>query len=248
MHPVNEILFHFGMRLSRTKGLIRPPSDFMAAYRRNLEELKEDSKGFRVFKDLQYDVGAHPESYVERECTFAARQIAAVKPISILDIGSYRHFVLGLLAHFDVTTVDVRSRAPISSKETVITCDAKKFSLPDDAFDVVLSLSTLEHLGLVRYGDEFDFEADRKALREVVRVLKPGGHLILTTTITRAEPSVGFNAHRIYSHEMLRERLLDLTCIEEAFYSVALQRFCSFDQITTAPEAWDVYCGCWNKP
>ncbi len=236
------------MRLSRMKGVIRPPSDFMAAYRRNLEELEREPKGFRVFKDLQYDVGAHPESYVERECTFATRQIAAVKPDSILDIGSYRHFVLGLLAHFDVTTVDVRSRAPISGKETVITCDAKKLSLPDDAFDAVLSLSTLEHLGLGRYGDEFDFEADRKALREMVRVLKPGGHLILTTNITRAEPSVGFNAHRIYSHEMLRERFLDLTCAEEAFYSVALQRFCSFEQITAAPEAWDVYCGCWKKP
>jgi len=248
MHWVNEILFHFGMRLSRMKGVIRPPSDFMAAYRRNLEELKRDPNEFRVFKDLQYDVGAHPESYVEGECMFAARQIAAVKPDSILDIGSYRHFVLGLLAHFDVTTVDVRGRAPISAKETVVTCDAKKLSIPDHAFDVVLSLSTLEHLGLARYGDDFDFEADRKGLREMARVLKPGGHLILTTIITRAEPSVGFNAHRIYSREMLRERLLDLTCIEEAFYSVALQRFCSFDQITTAPQAWDVYCGCWKKP
>ena len=38
-----------------------------------------------------------------------------------------------------------------------------------------------------------------------VRVLKPGGHLIFSTTITRARPAIGFNAHRIYSYEMLRE-------------------------------------------
>ena len=248
MHPVNEVLYHFGIRLSRMQGIIRPPSNFMVAYKRNLANLKNNSRRFRVFKELQYDVGFHPESYIDRECTFSAQNIGALNPRSILDIGSYRLFVLGLLARFEVTTVDVRSRRPISSKESVITCDAKKLSLQDESFDIVLSLCKLEHLGLGRYGDEFDPDGDQKALREMIRVLRRGGVLIFSTNITRAEPSIGFNAHRIYSHAMLRELCEGLACVEERCCSVASQSWCSLEQVTTKPESWDIYCGCWKKP
>ena len=247
MHPVNEFLFHFGVRLSRMRGVIRPPSAFMTAYRRNLATLNRNPRGFHVFKELQYDVGAHPEGYIDYECAFTSQLIGTLNPKSILDVGSYRIFVLGLLSHFEVTTVDIRGRRPISSKESVITCDAKQLSLPGESYDVVVSLCTLEHFGLGRYGDEFDFDGDKKALREMVRVLKPGGHLIFTTNITRARPSIGFNAHRIYSREMLRERCAGLVCIEEQFYSTTFQHACSFEQITDKPESWDIYCGCWRK-
>jgi SAM-dependent methyltransferase len=247
MHPVNEILYHFGIRLSRMRGVIRPPSEFMASYRRGLANLNDDPRGCRIFKDLQFDTGAHPESYVDHECTFAARQISALRPQSILDIGSYRQFVLGLLSHFEVTTVDVRSRQPISPRETVVTCDAKNLSLQDNSFDAVVSLCTLEHFGLGRYGDEFDPDGDKKAIREMVRVLKHSGHLIFTTNITRAQPAIAFNAHRIYTREMLRKLCEGLECVEEAFYSSASQRFCSFERVTMAPRAWDIYCGCWKK-
>jgi SAM-dependent methyltransferase len=236
------------MRLSRLRGIIRPPADFMAAYKVNLEKLSTDQSEFRVFRDLQYDSGDHPESYVDHECTFASQQIAVLNPKTVLDIGSYRQFVLGLLSHFDVTTVDVRGRKPISEKETVVTCDAKELPFPDASFDAVVSLCTIEHLGLGRYGDVFDPDADKFALREMARVLKPGGHLIFSTNISRARPSIAYNAHRIYSHEMLKKRCEGLSCAHERFYSTSLGRFCSFDEVTAEPEAWDVYCGCWARP
>jgi SAM-dependent methyltransferase len=247
LDPLNELLIHFGVRLSRMRGIIRPPADFMAAYKDNLEKLSTNQSEFRVFKDLQYDSGDHPESYIDHECTFAAQQIAALNPKAILDIGSYRGFVLGLLSHFEVTTVDVRRRQPISNKETVVTCDAKKLILPPDTFDVAVSLCTVEHIGLGRYGDDFDPDGDKVAMREMIRVLKPGGHLIFTTNITRAQPSIAFNAHRIYNHEMLKKRCEGLSCVKERFFSTRLGRFCSFDEVTAEPQAWDVYCGCWAK-
>jgi SAM-dependent methyltransferase len=219
----------------------------MAAYKDNLEKLSTNQSEFRVFKDLQYDSGDHPESYIDHECTFAAQQIAVLNPKAILDIGSYRGFVLGLLSHFEVTTVDVRRRQPISNKETVVTCDAKKLIFPPDTFDVAVSLCTVEHIGLGRYGDEFDPDGDKVAMREMIRVLKPGGHLIFTTNITRAQPSIAYNAHRIYSHEMLKKRCEGLSCVNERFFSTRLGRFCSFDEVTVEPKAWDVYCGCWAK-
>jgi SAM-dependent methyltransferase len=219
----------------------------MASYSHNLAELKRNSRGFQVFLDLRYDIGVHPDNYIDFECAFSSFHISRLNPQSILDVGSYRHFILGLLAHFQVTTMDVRSRRAISGNEIVLTCDAKNSNLHNDSFDAVVSLCALEHFGLGRYGDEFDLDADKKAFQEMIRVLKPGGHLIFTTTITKAPPCIAFNAHRIYSQEMIKGLCIDLVREDERFYSHEVQDFCSFDQITTEANIWDVYCGCWKK-
>ena len=219
----------------------------MARYNRSFSQIKKESGDFAVYGGLRYDTGSHPKTYIDYECEFAARYLAGLNPAKILDIGSYRHFIIGLLSHFSVTTVDIREREPISTKETVFIGDAKKLDLPNNEFDVVLSLCTLEHMGLGRYGDEFDLDADKKAFKEMIRVLKPNGHLIFTTQITRAKPSIVFNAHRIYSYEMLRVFCGNLTCVEEKFYSSKIKNLCSIEQITEKPETWDVYLGCWKK-
>jgi SAM-dependent methyltransferase len=193
------------------------------------------------------DTGEHPNSYIDHECMFASRHLSRIKPNSILDVGSYRHFILGLLAHYSVTTIDVRPRPATSINETVITCDARALDLSNNVFDSVVSLCTLEHFGLGRYGDEFDIEGDKKALSEMIRVLKPGGRLILTTTITRGLPSLAFNAHRIYSLEMIRGLLGGMTCVEETFYSNALNQACHYEEVTENSSLWDVYLGCWER-
>jgi hypothetical protein len=61
---------------------------------------------------------------------------------------------------------------------------------------VVSLISTLEHIGLGRYGDPLDVDGDIRCMREVWRVLHPGGHLVLT--IPYGYPTVVFNLHRIY--------------------------------------------------
>ena len=216
-------------------------------YNREWEALTRDPGRFDVFQEPVDEPEAHPENFIDSECAFAAGHIQRVKPQRILDVGSYGHFILGLLAHYPVTTVDVRRRKTTGAAEVLVTCDAKKLILPDDSFDLVLSLCTLEHLGLGRYGDEFDLEADRKAFSEMIRVLKPGGNLIFTTTLTRSYPSIAFNAHRIYNHQILRAFCVGLTCAEEKFYSHQKGNFCTLEEVTDKPKWWDVYCGCWKK-
>ncbi len=103
-----------------------------------------------------------------------------------------------MLAGYKVTTLDVRPRDSRLENETIVTSDAKKLDIPSDSFDMVVSLCTLEHFGLGRYGDEFDLDGDKKAFNEMIRVLKPGGRLVFSTTVTRSTPSLAFNAHRIY--------------------------------------------------
>jgi len=219
----------------------------MNDYQKNLDQLKRNPGGFYVFEEALEEKGGHPENFIDYECGFAARQINQAKPHNILDVGSYRHFILGLLAHFDVTTIDIRPRKTVVEKEAILTGDAQKMELPDHAFDVVLSLCALEHFGLGRYGDQFDFYADQKAFAEMVRVLKPGGRLIFTTTIHRAQPAIAFNAHRIYTYEMLQKFCSGLIRVEEKFYSHQKKGFCAPEEITAALKWWDVYCGCWEK-
>ena len=221
--------------------------DSKGQYNLHWEALKRDPRGFELSQEPLFESGDHPQNFVDHECAFASFHIQRVKPGKILDIGSYRHFILGLLAHYSVTTIDVRPRNPAVENETIVTCDAKKLTLPDDFFDLVVSLCALEHFGLGRYGDEFDPAADQKAFPEMVRVLRPGGSLILATTITRAAPSIAFNAHRIYSRPMLQSFCAGLTFVEEKFYSHEKKGFCSFKEVTDRPRWWDVYCGCWEK-
>ncbi len=68
--------------------------------------------------------------------------------------------------------------------------------LPAVSADVVMLVSTLEHVGLGRYGDPLAVDGDIRCMREAHRILKPGGHVILT--IPYGYPTVVFNMHRIY--------------------------------------------------
>ena len=149
-------------------------------------------------------MGEHPQDSRDFQCAFVADILAKFNPQTILDIGSYRLFIEGLLSHYKVTTIDVRIRKPMNTNEVVITSDAKKLNLPNNDFDSVTSCCALEHFGLGRYGDEIDLGADKRAFDEMVRVLKPNGHLVFTTTITRAKPTILFNAHRVYNYKILQ--------------------------------------------
>jgi SAM-dependent methyltransferase len=247
MHPLNKVLYRVGVMLQWTRDSVLIPRSFHLSYRRQLEALRRHPRGFDVHAEERFDVGVHPHSFIDEECAFASRHVLRTRPERILDVGSYRHFILGLLAHTRVTTIDVRSRSAVSENEDVVTCDAKQLTLPDGAFPLVVSLCTLEHFGLGRYGDALDLDADGKAFAEMKRVVAPGGRLVISTTVSRRAQIV-FNAHRIYSLPMLRRFCDGLECEEELFYSHAHRRFCGAEEISDRPEVWDVYLGCWRKP
>ncbi len=246
MHLVNKILCRFGLQLSKNMRS-STPKGFIARYSRSLAELRDNNRGFDIFTDLFYDAGDHPTSYIDHECKFTAENIKRLRPKKICDVGSYRHFILGMLSNYSVTTVDIRKRMPSPNNELTIICDAKKLSLPDNEFDMVISLSALEHFGLGRYGDEFDLDADKKAFAEMIRIAKPNGHIIFTTTITNAQPAVVFNAHRIYNYEIIRAFCSKLICEEEKFYCHKTKGFCRLEEVTNQSGVWDVYLGCWKK-
>lgn len=250
MHPINWALSYFGVQLYKSKRQANIPPEFRKRYLRALAEIqKSPPAGFAVFPEIMFEEGTHPETSVDRECEFAAYHLHRLAPRAILDVGSYRQFISGLLANSEVTTIDVRPRQPFLQNEKAVTADAKKLPFAENSFDAAISLCTLEHLGLGRYGDEIDLDADKKALLEIARVLKKNGSLIFTTEIKRGGGAIAFNAHRIYSLEALRERLKDAGFLpeDERFFSRRLNAFCASGEITNKPKDRDIYLGCWKK-
>jgi SAM-dependent methyltransferase len=245
MHPVNRVLSLLGLRMYHLPHVDR---ELQSSYRQQWEMLRKNSGGYRLYQDPYFDGGSHPRGYPDLECEFATFHLRREDPRAVLDIGSYRGFIIGLLSRFDVTTLDIRERIPGLANETVLTCDAKKIELPSNSFQAVVSLCSLEHFGLGRYGDEFDPGADKKAFDEMVRVLAPGGILIFSTTFTRATPAIAFNAHRVYDRARINDFCRSLELVEERFIDHINGRYCPVEEITDLEDSWDVYCGCWRKP
>jgi SAM-dependent methyltransferase len=210
-----------------------------AAYERDFAAVSAAAaeRGIDVLRYPLFEAGDHPEGYVDFECRFAAWHLRREPVRTLLDVGSYRPFVLGLSSAFEVTALDVRPRRP-----------AARIPAPDAAFDAVVSLSSIEHFGLGRYGDAVDLDADSAAAAEMRRVLRPGGVLVVTTTLTAGRPALAFNAHRIYGLGQLRALFAGLERVDERFFSHDQGAEVGLDGVTAVAGGWDVYCACLRKP
>ncbi len=96
---------------------------------------------------------------------------------------------LAAAAPGELVGVDL-AQADIPGFETVV-ADARRLPFPDASFDQVLLVSTLEHIGADNdvYGldEELDETGRATALRELRRVLRPTGSLIVTVPLGEPE-------------------------------------------------------------
>ncbi len=95
-------------------------------------------------------------------------------------------------------------------------------------FDMAVSISSIEHDGLGRYGDPIDPNGDLRAMRELKDLLKPGGLLLLAVPI--GPDAVVWNAHRIYGRKrfpmLIQEwELVDSFGFEEELFDGELGKY-----------------------
>ena len=221
--------------------------EFRPIFEDQFDSISSVCEEYKLFKAFRNNTGSHPEPFSDIECSYAASTLKRLSPVDLLDIASYRKFVIGLLASYNVTTLDIRERAIDVLGESNFQGDAKTLPFKKNSFDAVTSLCGIEHFGLGRYGDVIDLNADVKACKEICRVLKPGGHFILTTTISRGPLSLVFNAHKIYTKSKLIEMLNGFSLVDEVFYSRKLSKICNYNEVVDEPREWDLYMSCWKK-
>jgi SAM-dependent methyltransferase len=82
--------------------------------------------------------------------------------------------------------------------------DIRETHFQDDYFDVVMAISSIEHIGLGHYGDPDYLDGDLKAMKEIRRVLMDGGLLILSTPFGAKSTTTW---ERVYDNDSLAKLL-----------------------------------------
>jgi hypothetical protein len=155
---------------------------------------------------------------IDRHYTYhpawAARVLAKTQPSKHVDISSTVNFCTIVSAFVPVEFYDFRP-APIELAGLYAgAANLTKLHFPSDSIASLSCMHVIEHIGLGRYGDALDPDGDLKAIGELVRVVAPGGDLLVATPV--GQPRVAFNAHRVYDHEIFARYFAPLELVEFA--------------------------------
>ena len=143
---------------------------------------------------------------------WAARIIAKNKPDFHVDISSILYFPAIVSAFVPVKYYEFREANIYLDNLTAGQADLLSLPFPNDSVKSIFCMHTIEHIGLGRYGDPIDVNGDLKAIKELKRVLAPGGSLLFVAPI--GKPRIYFNAHRVYSYSQIMNYFSDLTLKE----------------------------------
>lgn len=132
---------------------------------------------------------------------WAARVLAQTKPPVHVDVSSTLHFCSLVSAFLPVKFYDYRPADLKLDNLTSESADLLALPFADNSIASLSCMHVVEHVGLGRYGDALDPEGDLKAMRELMRVVAPGGTLLFVTPV--GKPRIQFNAHRIYSYRQV---------------------------------------------
>jgi SAM-dependent methyltransferase len=128
--------------------------------------------------------------------------------------------------------------APFPYKEdalTVMRMDGTNLEFPSESFDIAFSFSSIEHFG----GGGRNHSGALRSLREIERVLKPGGLAVITTEyiINDKEHPEFFNKRTIYSD--LIDKLERLKLVEPLDLKITTKTLDTVIDFFTIDSNWD---------
>jgi SAM-dependent methyltransferase len=167
--------YRFGLRLG-VASLLR--NGLRLGMKKTLGKILQPINSYTRFPEYSF-TGHHLQQYLQR--------FTPAHRARILDVGSPKCFGLYLAFYFDIEIhlTDIHGPAVeeceilwkaikdhARGKAVFSVQDARSLKYPQEAFDAVYSMSVIEHVG----GET----GDSQSLQEMIRVLKPGGILLVT--------------------------------------------------------------------
>ncbi len=217
-----DILQHFmkvnGLRPETNRGgwnvFVDDYNEFFARF--PMSDESREFKDILLYPQLNDRTKTTPfDAYYFYQDTWAARKIFELKPSSLVDVASRIDYV-GLISGFVPTTfVDIRPLDVNLPGLTIKKGDILDLPFESNSVEMISSLSVVEHIGLGRYGDEIMPDGSRRACAELLRVVRPGGYLLIA--VPAGKPLIAFNAHRIFSCEQILSYFPGTKVIDEIF-------------------------------
>ncbi len=189
----------------------------------------------RLFELRLASLFGHSTSERIVEYPWALSCLARRKNQKILDIGCGPQGLLAsylLSIGYDVYGLDVVDCISLQAERFLLR-DARKTGLPESSFDMIILLSTLEHIGSDAEKD------DLITIRESSRILRRGGLMILTTPFCAEYSNRG---QRFYSKEKIRTLIDGFRILEERYYIQQRNKWVEVD-LDNAETATRVYTG-----
>lgn len=186
-------------------------------YSNELEILKKkDKKNALYFVDFEKIVENILNPFAERHTEYLWVLKNITTEGNLLDIGSLESELANELTKIKslrVFGVDIRS----PNKGILYEFrkeDATHLSFNDEFFNLVTIISSIEHFGLDVYGGQKIDNADKIAIKEIKRIMKPNGLLLLTVPFG-AKPRPW---SRVYNIKSLQVLLEGFKILEEKYY------------------------------
>ena len=196
----------------RIVSVIRLPSFFAAWIRYRRIVGGGDARFADLWPCLMDRVSHTPfDPHYFYQAAWLARNLAKANPPLHVDVGSDIGMLGVFSAYVPLLFVDYRPLRVHQEGLTPIAGDITRLPFADDSVSSLSCLHVIEHIGLGRYGDPIDPSGHRAGLRELERVLAPGGRLYLTTPVGRER--VYFNAHRIFATRTIVDALSNLKVV-----------------------------------
>jgi len=163
----------------------------------------------------RYEQAGQAEGHYFHQDIWAARRIHEAEPPLHVDVGSRLDgFVAHLLAFRSVLAVDIRPLSTSQPGLQFIQADVCSLPFGDRELPSVSCLHAMEHVGLGRYGDDVDPVGCFTGMRELQRVLAPGGRLYFSVPVGRER--VEFDAHRVLAPATVTASFPELRLVEFA--------------------------------
>ena len=165
------------------------------------------------------------DTHYEYHQAWAARILVQTNPKIHTNISSRISFNAIASAFIPIDFYDFRPAQIFLDNLECKQADLTKLHFEDNSIQSLSCMHAVEHVGLGRYGDEIDPDGDLKSINELKRVVTKGGDLLFVVPV--GKPSIQYNAHRIYSYEMIMNyfegfELKDYTLIPDNALKIGL--------------------------